>query len=214
MTTKLFEQKHVKKFFDILYSLDRTYKSENDIYKGYDKNNPHIVKCQQEVFVNRTVNKWLVGKYLKLYTVSEDTGIAYKRYVYTSRIELRMGYSLGDLRVYICDCSKPTELFNSIEIGHNQALALEGEWSENKDEHINLMNMFSFDDVPEKEYIFKAYDFSKYPKREKKNVDSKKLIETTFKIFAKTEHEAYTKKKSMCTNEMILTELLEVNILK
>jgi len=211
MTTKLFDPKQVKKFFEILYSLDRTTKGKGDIYEGYDQNNSHIVKCQQEVFVNRTVNKWLKGKYVVLYSVSDNTGIAYKRYIYTSRIDLKLSWGMGDLIVYICDYARPAEFINTIDIGHNQALALEGEWSENKDKHNVLLDMFNIESVPEKEYVFKAYDFNKYPKRKKRNVDSKKLMETTFKIFAKTEHEAYSKKKSMSTSEFVIMELLEVN---
>jgi hypothetical protein len=75
-------------------------------------------------------------------------------------------------------------------------------------------------DVPNKEYIFKAYDLSKYPKKVKKSVDPYSLMETTKSFIAKTEHQAYELKRKFVEEskgykgQLMIMELLEVKLIK
>lgn len=195
---KLFKSSEIKKFFKILYRLDRGYSIDpvKNIYKGYDKKYPEFSKCQQEVFVNRTINKWLKYKHLILYKTSEQTGVEYKQYISILTISLHLGVSGGELKIRYYDYSRPVDIFNELILDVNSILELEGEWTENLELHHLLLKitMISF---PEKEYVFKAWDYGKYPKRKKKNQtadDIMKNIETTVSFKARTEKEAQRKR--------------------
>ncbi len=198
METKLFNTERVKKFFDILERLNGGYSinESEQIYKGYDENNPDIVYSQRHVFVNRTINKWLKGKYLIVYRLSQ-LGVQYKQYVYISQLNYNNNMSsTGYIGCYLIDFANPYDSFLKKEnFKHNDIISLEGEWCSNSKQHDIIFNMLRMDDVPEKEYTFKAYDFNKYPKKVKRGVDPKEMIKTTISFNAKTEHEAFQKKK-------------------
>lgn len=199
---KLFEKKQVKKFFDILSKMDRGYSIDErkQIYKGYDKNNPDIVKCQKEVFVNRTVNKWLKDKFLKLYKEDEYTNIEYIQYLSISRIEYNLGW--GDvLKISILDYINPHDFFNYLKLSYNDIIDLEGEWTDDKI-HKQLYDLIKLN-IPEKKYTFKAYDWSLYPKRKTKNWTTDKLI-VDFVISAKTEKEALKKANQYCEENKLM----------
>jgi hypothetical protein len=97
----------------------------------------------------------------------------------------------GYINVGLHDYSKPWggSIFGGEKIKEYDALTLEGEWSDNKEKHIQLEEFLSMEDVPDKEYIFKAYDFSKYNKK------TKKYYETTISLKAKTIKDAYKEKE-------------------
>jgi len=214
---RLFEIEKVRKFFDICTRLKGSYsvKESEQIYKGYDKNNPHIVCSQRDVFVNRTLNKWLTGKYLILYRKS-NLGVIYKQYVYVSFVKYINDMSLsGKIRVTFVDYSNPKQTYmDREEFDFNKTYGLEGEWS-NGEIHKKLIEYFDMSDIPEKDYEFIAYDFSKYPKRPKKDVDYKEKIKFTKVFKARTEMEAYNKKKEFeatikeCKGQIMIGELIE-----
>lgn len=219
-STKLFDENKVKKFFDILERLDDGFPNDEtkQIYKGYEKNNPDVVYSQRDVFVNRTINKWFKGKYLIIYKTSKFN-VTYKQYVSISNIKYRNDWSsTGYIDCYFINyCDVFENLFNRKEFKYNNTISLEGEWCLNGDKHEQLINMFKMDDVPEKEYVFKAYDFSKYPKKVKKDIDPKDEIQTTISFKAKTENEAYILKNKYLEDfngykdDMVITnEIVEV----
>ncbi|MFA6089900.1 MAG: hypothetical protein WC755_08635, partial [Candidatus Woesearchaeota archaeon] len=51
--------------------------------------------------------------------------------------------------------------------------------STENENHLKILSLISMEDVPEKEYVFKAYDFSKYPSRGVSRENALKKIETT-----------------------------------
>jgi hypothetical protein len=194
---KLFTVAQVKKFFSILDRMDRHVSNiwVNPNTKDFLDQNKIYYYCQKEVFVQRTLNKWLKNKYLILYKESEQTELEYKQYI--SILSVRYFLSYGDnLRIIFFDYSKPTNIWNSLEISHNSALMLEGEWTDDKI-HNQLLQFFKLD-IPEKEYVFECFDWSKYPKIKKKSQttdDIYKLIKKEISFKAKTEKEAYKKLK-------------------
>ena len=205
---KLFEYKKVKKFFDILSRMDRGYSNieSEQIYKGYDKFNPHLVRCQKEVFVNRTVNKWLKGKYLKLYKEDESSGIEFIQYLSILKVTFILGYN-DKLLVKILDFAQPFNITNFLNLTYYEIKELEGEWT-NSVEHTTLLNLVSLN-LPKKEYLFNSYDWSLYPKRIHKNWKVDKLLKK-FTILAKTEKEAFKKAKKYCEeNKLQLIDLDE-----
>ena len=207
MTTKLFKTEKVKKFFDILHSMDRGIPVGGGIYKGW--NNTNNDYCQMEIFVERTVNKWLKGKYVILYDLSKQTELQYKRYLSINCVKFKLDWSLGTLSAYVYDYSRPMDLFEMITIGHNDALYLEGEWIADPTEyHKKLGSMFALD-IPEKEYVFEAYDWDKFPKRVRNKEKAMELIKTTISFTAKTEYAAYEQKKKY-KGSLIITQLIEV----
>lgn len=221
--TKLFTTQQVKKFFNILDKLsgsipiDKSNYPWNDYQTIYNKESNHCPSTR-EVFVNRTINKWFKGKYLIIYRVS-DLGVTYKQYISISRICYYNDWSSGGcLDVGMIDYMQPynSSLFGGEKIKHNDALGLEGEWCNNGEIHKQLLKFCSMDDVPDKEYVFKAYDWSKYPKRKKVNVDPMELIRTTKSFIAKTEHHAYELKNEFenslkeTRDKIMVSELLEV----
>lgn len=206
-STLLFTGEQVKRFFDKLGKQSRTVENK---YLGYDKKNPEYAPCGREVFVKRTINKWLKNKYLIIYKVSEQTNIQYKEYVSISNISFGLGYS-DYLNVTLYNYSKPMNIFDNEKITHNNALNLEGEWCETGDIHHTLLKL-TYLDIPEKEYVFCRYDWSKYPKRGVKREKALEKIKTTISFKAKTLHEAYGLKKLANDGEYKgeILELLEV----
>ena len=189
-TAKLFTVEQIKRWFNLLLEKER---HQTERYKGYDKNNPHITPCSQEVFIKRTLNKWFSGKYLVLYSVNENTGIQYKRYIYIGSIRHRLGYG-DDLSINIIDYADLSNVWNTLKISHNDALRLEGYFCENGEQHLLVSKLFSLEDLTEKEFVYEAYDWDKYQSRGRLTKEQKiDKIKTTVSVFAKTEYEA-TKK--------------------
>jgi hypothetical protein len=114
---------------------------------------------------------------LIIYKTSQ-IGVQYKQYVYISQLSYHNDMSsTGYIGCYLVDFANPYEsFFNKERFKHNDIISLEGEWCSNPDKHNTIFNMLRMEDVPEKEYIFKAYDFNKYPKKVKKGVDPKEII--------------------------------------
>lgn len=209
---KLFTHEQVAKFFSILGRMGRCC---NPLYKGYNSKNPEYEPCAKQVFVNRTLNRFLKNKYVILYVESKQTGLEYKQYCSITKIEYHLGYG-EEIKIYLYDYTKPGEFWNSITIGHNDALQLEGEWCEGNSKHHQLLKLLRLD-IPEKEYVFSAYDWSKYPKRRKKgqtDEDIENSLRTTISFRAKTEKQAFIRmneyRESDIENKLIITGLLEV----
>ena len=178
---KLFTVEQVKKFFAILDRIERA------VSKKYSTDS--YTNCEKEVFVRRTINKWFRGKYLILYATSKDTNAEYKRYLYISRVSFVLGCGT-ELSVSYIDFAKPVDIFSSIYITHNDALVLEGEWVEDlESNHHALLKMTALA-IPEREFVFKAYDTTKITKKRNK----KEYLETTVSVNAMTEKEAYRRK--------------------
>lgn len=188
--TLLFPREKVKKFFEILSNRERhTCKR----YMGYDKINPDYAPCAKEVFVKRTLHKWLKGKYLIIYRESEQTNVEYKQYVSITNVKYVLGWG-EEIGVSLYDFTKPYNIWNSEKFSHNKALDLEGEWCESTDTHHELLKLTSTVDIPEKEYVFMAYDISKMPKRAKKGQtyeDKFKACQIPVPVKAKTLAAAY-----------------------
>ena len=216
--THLFPKEKVRKFFNILERLNGGYSVDESkqIYKGYDKNNPHIVQSQRDVFVNRTINKWLIKKHLVIYRMGE-MGYQYKQYAYVSSLYYANDWSTtGHIKAHLFDYANPNNFMGHENITYNDAINLEGEWTENSENHIKIMEMLSMMSVPDKEYVFIAYDMNKYPKRKKKGVNPMELIKTTISVKAKTEQKAYRLIKEIKEKnenpQLIIGELIENRI--
>lgn len=185
MNTKLFKTEQVRKFFNLLNKLDRS------ISKIYGNNS-----CAREVFVRRTLNKYLKQKLIILLCESETTKIYYNKYIMITNVEYALHYST-EIIVTIFDYSRPYDLWNSIVIDHNKALALEGSWSKNGKIHNSILKL-TIPQLPEKEFIFETWDFDKYPKRKKKGQtedDILNSIKSTISFKATTYKEVYEIKK-------------------
>lgn len=204
---KLFKTEQIQKYWGILNRLERS------ICARYTEKNKTF--CAREVFVRRTLNKWLKNKLLVLYTTSEQTGLEYKRYISIQNVKYALHHST-ELQINIYDYSRPMDIWEELVINHNEALDLEGEWVDNADNHNTILKL-SYLDLPEKEYVFEAYDFSKYPKRRKKGQsydDIRESLKTTISFKAKTEKEAYKKRKeyydSDIENKLMVGELKQI----
>jgi hypothetical protein len=132
---ELFTQKQVSKFFGILSRLNRAsqkrYSKRNELSKRFGS-------CEQEVFVDRTIGKWLNGKCF-LWIEEAETGF-YQQDPYddTSRIPIKHKqvryiqlmkprYALGyghSIEVKFYDASRPSQLNNELEVTHNFALSI------------------------------------------------------------------------------------------
>lgn len=225
--TRLFKSEDVKKFFNILERLsgsipvDKSNYPWENYHTVYTKDSNHTPSTR-EVFVHRTVNKWLKGKYLVIYRES-DLGVIYKQYVSISLLHYYNDYSsTGYVGASLIDYVNPysSSIFGTEKekYNHNNTLNLEGEWSKNPDVHHSFLEMISMNDVPKKEYVFKAYDFKKYPKKVKKGSNPRDIMETTKSFIAKTEHEAYQLKNKFekedksenIDDKLLISELVEV----
>ena len=79
---KLFTVAQVKRFFTVLDRMGR------EVCNRYSDGN--FAPCEKEVFVRRTLNKWLRGKYVILYATSEQTNVEYKRYLSISNVKFAL----------------------------------------------------------------------------------------------------------------------------
>lgn len=203
---KLFTLAQVKKFFAILDRMGRTSCSR------YGDGN--FAPCEKEVFVRRTVNKWFRGKYVIYYATSAQTNAEYKRYLYIGRISFVLGWGT-ELGVGIIDYARPVDIFESMKLSHNDVLDLEGEWVEDKDldsNHHALLKMTTLN-IPEREFVFKAYDTTKITKKRNK----KEYVETTVSVTAMTEKEAYRRKNEAQKKNQdiwICPDIIEINEIK
>lgn len=219
--TKLFKQEQVKKFFDILERLsggipiDKSNYPWKDYQTIYTEDSNHC-PCTREVFVHRTIYKWLKGKYLIIYRES-DLGVQYKQYVSVTTLNYLNDWSTtGYISVGLLDYSKPydSNIFSGEKFNHNICLNLEGEWSDGKI-HNKILKLILLD-IPEKEFIVKAYDFGKYPKRVKKGTDPLDLIKTTISIKARTYNEFYKNKEKFqdkikeTKSKLVLGDIIEI----
>lgn len=199
MGTRLFRPEDVKRFFDRLYSMGRM------SCKRYDK------RCEREVFVRRTVSKYLKGYFVVLYTQDENTGLTYKRYVSINNIRYALDYG-NNLEVSITDYARPYSWFNSIKIGHNEALELDGLFTDGE-EHKLLYKFMSMDDVKDKEFVYSGYDFTKYPTRKKKGQtedDIRELMKVEKVVIAKVEADADKQIKKLQGRDFLLQGLKEI----
>jgi hypothetical protein len=194
MNTKLFTTEQVKKFFGVLdrlsggYPIDTTNYPWKNYQTVYTKDSDHIPSTR-EVFVHRTVNKWLKGKFLIIYKES-DLNITYKQFVSITSLSYKNNWGQGYIDVGIMDYANvySSSLFGGLKVEHNDALDLEGEWCNDCSLHTELLKMTSMQNVPDKEYTFKAYDLSKPLTKEGI------YAETTITIIGKTVKEAYKEK--------------------
>ena len=196
---KLFDQPKVTKFFDILHKLERS------VDEKYGKD------CAKQIFVKRTISKWLKGKKLILYKTEESLNIEYKQYVQISNLEYALSWS-DELRIYVYDYSRPYNLYTSIKLSHNDILRLEGDWNTEESIFTQLLGIFTLD-IPEKEYIYQTYDFDKYPKRVKNKEEALQKIKSTISFFAKTEKEADLKKQKFQkenTSKLYIEKLIKI----
>jgi len=202
---KLFKIGQVKKFFTILDRMGR------EVCMRYGNGN--FAPCEKEVFVRRTVNKWFRGKYVIYYATSEQTGAEYKRYLYIGRISFVLGWGT-ELGVGIIDYARPVDIFESMKLSHNDVLDLEGEWVEDKDldsNHHALLKMTTLN-IPEREFVFNAYDMNKYDGR-----DKTEYLKTTVSVTAMTEKEAYRRKneaQKKNTDLWICSDIIEIKEIK
>jgi hypothetical protein len=202
--SKLFTVEQVKKFFNILDRMGR------EVCKRYGDGN--FAPCEKEVFVRRTLNKWLRGKYVILYATSEQTNVEYKRYLSISNVRFALGWG-NEVSVLIFDYARPADLFDSLTFGHNDALDLEGEWIEDPTNYHHALAKMTMLNIPEKEYVFKAYDTTKFSKKRNK----KEYLETTVSVNAMTEKEAYRRKNEAQKKNKdiwILPDIFEVKDIK
>lgn len=183
METKLFTTAQVKKFFRILGDLDR---HTTGIYKGYYGGD--FTACQRQVFVSRTLSKWFAGKHIIFLDVDDDYRMQHKRYLYISSVQYSLGWS-DELYVNCTDYGNPREMFPTIKISHNRALDLEGFWSDDTEMFQNILKMFLVNELPEREFIFKIYDFNLQTKEDVVMED----LKSTLNVTARTHHEAHEK---------------------
>lgn len=213
---KLFTTDKVKKFFNILEKLSGSTPIDPSSYRYKDyltiyTKDSHHIPSTREVFVNRTVAKWLKGKYAIIYRKS-DLGVEYKQYVSITNIAHFNDWSVtGYVGVGLMDYANPYNslIFGKEKFDHNTCISIEGEWIENNENHMKILSLISMEDVPTKEYVFRAYDFTKYPKRGVSRDKAMKKIETTISFLAKTENSAYEQKNHYKGN-LTITELIEV----
>lgn len=193
METKLFTTEQVKRFFNILESKER---AQCERYKGIDKANPNRVPCEKEIFVDRTINKWFNSKYLILFRENERLGTEYKNYIFISSISYRLGWG-EEIEISYFDYNSPQNFYQEMKISHNKALRLEGIWCEDGSLHTALYEIMQLD-IPEREFSFTAYDWSKYKTRGR-GTEAQKLekIKTSVTVFAKTHKEAAKKVKKI-----------------
>lgn len=222
--SKLFESEKVKKFFRILDKLSGNIPINTDNYpwKGYQtiytKDSNHVPSTR-EVFVHRTINKWLRSKALIIYRTS-DLEIEYKQYININSISYQNSWSGKNINVKFMDYTNPydSKMFTGEDLCHNDIIDLEGEWCENINKHLKILNLITMNDIPDKEYIFKAYDWYKYPKNSKNTKKALEKITTTKSFIAKTERQAYRLRKIFADSEenskFIISDLIEIKKIK
>jgi hypothetical protein len=132
---ELFTQKQVSKFFGILARLNRASQKR---YSKRDELSTRYGYCEQEIFVDRTIGKWLGGKCF-LWTEEAETGFYQQdphdntsqipikqkqvRYIQLMKPRYALGYGHSiDVKFY--DASRPSQLNNELQVTHNIALSI------------------------------------------------------------------------------------------
>ena len=95
-------------------------------------------------------------------------------------------------------------------ITFNELFNLEGEWCDSPHEHNNLIFMTSFASIPEKEYIFEAFDLTKFPKKVRRGVDPMELVKITYSITARTLKRAHSIIADLRSGELHFGKLIEI----
>ena len=147
---KIFNREQVRKFFAILERLDRSVGTQYEDRK--------FGSCQKEVFVARTVHKWMDGKCFR-FVDEVDSGI--RNMISSNRSKplkieqmriVKVGgtrFMLGhgeELSVGISDAANPSSLFNSKSISISDAISLMGE-EITREEFDTVYNMFSVETI-------------------------------------------------------------------
>lgn len=208
LNTLLFDKKELNNFIDRLTTYEM---GCCDYYHKYNKtlgyNSPTLSPSAREVFVHRTLNKWFTGKYLILYNTSND--LLYKQYLYIMSISYSNSYDYsGLLHITLMDYNISQLVQTTVKFG--ELFNLEGEWCDSPHEHNKLLFMTSFSSIPEKEYIFEAFDMSRYPKRVRKGVDPMELIKMPHSILARTLSEAHSITAGLCSKDLYFGKLIEI----
>ncbi len=208
LNTLLFNRDELNNFIDKL----TTYGAECcDYYHKYNEtlgySSSTLSPNAREVFIHRTLNKWFSGKYLILYNTSN--GFLYKQYLYIMSISYSNSYDYsGLLHITLMDYNISQVIRKTVKF--DELFNLDGEWCDSPYEHNKLLSMTSFDSIPEKEYIFEAFDLSRYPKRVRKGVDPMELIKIPHSIMARTLKEACYIADNLCSKDLYFGELIEV----
>lgn len=126
-------------------------------------------KCGKEIFVRRTMRKWLKGKKFTVIK-NEKTGLwkcgdakdpsscsevtlPKKHYININGCEYTLGYS-EKITIYVDDPFS-TEVFNAVEFSYNDFLRLQ--WREITDDEFEYVSSLFDDDREETEYKITAY---------------------------------------------------------
>lgn len=124
-------------------------------------------KCEKEIFIRRTINKWFKNKSLVLYQHNERRNNAYKRYLTISNISYSLTLKANNIKITFLDYGRPDSTLDGLFFGETihilDARWLEGNWVDNLDEHEKVFKMFSIEDIPNKKYVYKTFDWDKYP---------------------------------------------------
>lgn len=181
----LLDRKAVSKFFDVLWKMDRfqsnIYTSPGHTISDGKTERPYYYS-QKEVFVRRTIKKWFSGKHVVLFNPE-----GYKEYLTVCGVNFSNGYS-DTITFNVVDYTKPTlgNFFGGRTLGHNDLTALEGLFVE-EDVIEAVRKLFYFDDIPEREFRFKAYNLNNTTKKNKYG-------EFVWTCIARTHHEAEKKR--------------------
>jgi hypothetical protein len=202
----MFEKQKVDKFFSILSKMGRIVEKR---YTGYDKESSTQNFCEKEIFVRRTVNKWFKSKFFIWYRKSDQFGILYKSYVSVTNISYNLGWG-EQLIINLHDYTRPYDIVNQHLFSQFDLNAIEGEFSDGAP-HLLLGKMTRMDDVPVKEYVYKAYDMSKV--KENSETIDKDSIKVNLSFMAKTKSEASEllhKFRVKNDNFLVIPEIIEI----
>lgn len=192
----LFKTEDIKRYFGILEKLGRGTETK---YDG---------KCQKEIFVRRTLDKWFKNKDIVLYDINESE-IEFLNYLHIISIRYHLGYS-DEIDVTALSYNKNYQ-WELKKIGYNDALDLEGVWSENSDVHKKVLELTSHLSLPNREYVYQTYDWSLYPKRVRDKERAKEKIKGKHSFFGRTIRSVEKQVKEFRQNSKIMIgELLEI----
>lgn len=199
---KLFTTEKIQKFFFILKRMDRHVSNiwVNPFSKSFFDENKINYYCQKEVFVRRTVNKWLKNKLLVLYKTAEPFDYEYKQFIKINKISFVLSWG-NELCVEYYNYSTPETIFNHFNLDVGKTHNLEGEWSIDETNHNIIKDLCSMNDLPIKKYVFKALKTNNLKK------------EVFLNFYAKTEKEAYKFKhfeQKINKNIIIYPDIFEI----
>lgn len=196
----LFKTEEVRRYFDILGKLNRV---AEDRYNG---------KCQEEIFVERTLNKYYANKDIVLYDINES-GIEFLNYLHIVSISYHLGYS-DEIDVAVISHNKCYQ-WELKKINHNTAMDLEGSWSVDLTNHEKILELTSLSNVPTMEYVYRTYDWSLYPKGVIDEEVIKEEIKGIHSFFGKTIKSVEKQiKEFKRTSKIMIAELIEIKEIK